>query len=329
MARANDGDKLKKFMSENPDMNSKTIADIWAKKYNMSPELVRTRVRYYRGAMGDKMRKQSDKSSPELRRQFISVIPDSCAIDYTPYVLPPSCRRGLILADIHLPYHNKKAIEAALEYGDTQNIDFIVLNGDITDCYMLSRFDKDPDAVKFKVEVQMTIQFLEHLVERYPGVKIIFKEGNHEHRWVGYLRTAAAEAAGFACFRLNKLLGLGEGKLKNVSWVPDKTPIHAGYLTIFHGDEWGGGLVSPVNPARGAFLKTSGIVAVAHSHITSEHSKMAIRDKMVTCWSIGCLCDLHPMYRRINDWNHGFAGLELSGDDFHLVNKRIHKGKIL
>jgi hypothetical protein len=53
--------------------------------------------------------------------------------------------------------------------------------------------------------------------------------------------------------------------------------------------------------------------------------------KIITTWSVGCLCELNPAYMPLNRWNNGFAMVELdsNGEDFYFHNKRIYKGKIL
>lgn len=318
------------LVKTNPDMSTRSIATIISKRTGKTYEQSRDMVRYLRGAKGDKSRKIASKKYMELRREFVHCIPAPITEAYEPFVLNQTYKRGIMMADLHIPFHCDKAIEAALKYGEKHDIDFIILNGDIIDNYSLSRFEKDPDVTKLRFEVDACRQFLHHLVERFPGVKVVYKEGNHDARWNSYLRSNAAEMAGFEGFRLNHILGIGKDELKNVHWVGGRRPIYAGYLTIFHGDEWSSGITSPVNPARGAFLRTCGITCVAHSHISSEHSKMAIRGKQITCWSLGCMCDLNPYYRRVNDWNHGFAFLEMQDDDnFSLTNLRIHNGKVL
>jgi len=50
---------------------------------------------------------------------------------------------------------------------------------------------------------------------------------------------------------------------------------------------------------------------------------------MYTTFASGCLCELQPAYMPHNQWNHGFAFVEVDGDDFHLRNLRIHNGKVL
>jgi hypothetical protein len=50
---------------------------------------------------------------------------------------------------------------------------------------------------------------------------------------------------------------------------------------------------------------------------------------MVTTWSLGCLCELHPAYLPINKWNWGFGIVDIEkGGDFEVRNHTIYKGKV-
>ena len=108
-----------------------------------------------------------------------------------------------------------------------------------------------------------------------------------------------------------------------------KRPIYAGALTLLHGHELQGGISAPVNIARGLFLRAKACAIQGHNHQTSEHSEVDVRRKLVTTWSLGCLCQLHPEYARYNKWNHGFAFLDLEDGDFTIRNKRILDGRVL
>ncbi len=67
-----------------------------------------------------------------------------------------------------------------------------------------------------------------------------------------------------------------------------------------------------------------------HQHQTSEHTESNINGKVVGAWSVGCLCDLHPKYRPVNKWNHGFAIVKQFKDgSFEVHNKKIIDGKIV
>jgi len=103
-----------------------------------------------------------------------------------------------------------------------------------------------------------------------------------------------------------------------------------GKLPIIHGDELWTSLTNPVNPARGLFLKAKDLALCAHHHQHSEHTEKDILGRQITCWSMGCLCELSPEYMPINKWGHGFVIVEKEPDgEFEMSNKRIWKGKVI
>ena len=99
-------------------------------------------------------------------------------------------------------------------------------------------------------------------------------------------------------------------------------------LNIIHGHEFSGGFFSPVNIARGLFLKANATAIQGHNHQTSENSITTINGDLITTWSTGCLCELHPAYMPFNKWNWGFAYIEQNKDTFEVLNKKIRKGKV-
>ena len=68
---------------------------------------------------------------------------------------------------------------------------------------------------------------------------------------------------------------------------------------------------------------------VSHHHQSSEHTETTLGDSIITAWSIGCLCELHPRYARFNKWNHGAANIEVTADSYQVHNYRIHEGRAL
>jgi len=106
--------------------------------------------------------------------------------------------------------------------------------------------------------------------------------------------------------------------------VEDQRPVMAGKLPILHGHELPKGVSAPVNPARGAFMRTLSTVLVGHSHRSSGHAESDMWHDETFCWSTGCLCDLTPEYARINRWNWGFALATVHDDEsFDVENLRI------
>src|SRR5574343_300047 len=71
----------------------------------------------------------------------------------------------------------------------------------------------------------------------------------------------------------------------------------AGKLPILHGHEVRR-MAMAVNPARGLFMRLKSWGMCGHCHKTSEHTERDIRGTILTTWSVGCLCDLSPVYRR-------------------------------
>ncbi len=88
-------------------------------------------------------------------------LPPSQESNYQPFKLPINHNNILLLSDIHVPYHNIQALTLALKYGLENDVNTILLNGDVIDFYAISRFEKDPRKRNFGHEVLMTRQFLQ------------------------------------------------------------------------------------------------------------------------------------------------------------------------
>jgi predicted phosphodiesterase len=243
--------------------------------------------------------------------------------DYSPYVL-----RGKmvgIISDLHIPYHDLTSIKLTLKYLKGVGIDTLILNGDIIDCYQLSRWEKDPENKKFKEEIEMLNQFLDDLQKYFPKVQIIYKLGNHEERYEIFIMQKAPELWKLEVLSWESLI---RSKEREIDVVKNKRMIQAGKLNIIHGHEFGHSFFNPVNPARGLYLRAKANVIAGHSHQTSEHVEADMNGKINGAWSTGALCDLHPAYAPLNKWCTGFAHVEIDGQQFEVHNHKIIDGKI-
>lgn len=139
--------------------------------------------------------------------------------------------------------------------------------------------------------------------------------------------TKANELAGVEEFKLENII---RSRAADIDYVGDKRIMKAGELNIIHGHEFSGGVFSPVNIARGLFLKAKVSCLQGHNHQTSEHTETNMNGKITTTWSVGCLSELHPAYMPLNRWNQGFAFVTVADDEsFDVQNKRIHKGSVI
>lgn len=257
-------------------------------------------------------------------------LPKSDERDFLPFEIKVEKEvRALVLGDIHLPYHNGAALRAAIEKGRKVEAKLIILNGDTLDFHKLSRFEKDPTKRSAKGEVDRAKQLLDALDDYFPKARKVWKDGNHDERFGHYLTQHAPEL--FELVReaasLDKLLELPD---RGWEYVTGKRPLYLGDLTLLHGHEYPTPVLGPVNAARGLFLRTKACAATHHHHTTSEHGEPTVRGKLVTTWSFGCLCELHPEYARFNKWNHGFGEVDLYPDGaFRIHNRKIADGRII
>ncbi len=250
--------------------------------------------------------------------------PQSFEESFEHYVLPPDVKNLLVLSDVHLPYHNIWALDESINYAIKKKADSILLNGDIMDCYQLSRFQPDPRYRNFEQEIEAFKDFIITL-KRHVSNRIYFKLGNHEERYEKIMISRAPEFLSVPAFDFDKILACNE---LGVQVIKDQRIVYAGRLPIIHGHEVGL-KYAVVNPARSLFLKTYKSAICSHLHRTSSHTEQGIDGKTITTWSTGHLSDPHPKWKRINNWNHGICRVEIDEvGSFVVVNFALIKNKI-
>lgn len=321
------------YRKQYPDMPTLTLAKMIYKALDNKPssiESVRSALKRIEGKNGkaerDKLSKTYGSTYKSEHRPLnpFDDLPKSYAQKRK--VVDVKGNAILFLSDIHFPYQDNEALNVALQYGIEHKADTIYLNGDIMDCYQLSSFEKDPRKRGFAKELADVRAFIAILRREFPQANIYYKEGNHEERYWRYMRIKAPELIGVEAFTLPELLHLN---LHNVHYINGRSKATIGKLSVFHGHEFGHSTFSPVNVARGLYMRAKANAICGHSHQTSEHTERDVNDKMVTTWSVGCLSELSPDYAPYNKWNHGFAFITRNGADFTVHNKRIHQGRIL
>lgn len=322
------------LLDQFPKTPSLTLARM---AYKKSPALfrdvekARTAVRRARGNSGER-----DRAGVSNKKHFrpngkpgdpFKAIPDGLThFEDWGAVVIPGPMRVLILSDLHIPYHDKTAILTALKWGRETGVDTVLLNGDTADFFSASFWEKDPRKRLMVAEIDMCKQFFSTLREGFPHARIIAKQGNHEERWGRYMSVKAPELLGVPEFEAQEILGL---KRHGIEWIAEKRPVRLGHLNVIHGHEHNFAISNPVNPARGFFLRSKAHCLGGHFHQTSQHAEKNLEEKVVATWSTGCLCDLHPDYRPINAWNHGFAFVEVFNDGtFNVKNMTIIGGTV-
>jgi predicted phosphodiesterase len=291
-------------------------------------ESARSALRFIEGKSGNKKnRKAAVKSKyfmAEERPKNPWKLPPSEEQVYQPYIIK-GISKLVVLSDLHIPYHSIDAISAVLDWIQANKPDGILINGDLIDFYQFSRFQKDPRKRSAAHELRATNEFLDILSQF--GAKIFLKLGNHDERYENYMMLKAPELLGIPEFELTNLLKLKE---RGVELIDKKRIVKANALNILHGHEFGQSIFSPVNVARGLFLRGKVSAMQGHNHQSSSHTESNLNGEIVTTYSLGCLCELNPAYLPINKWNHGFAVVLLNknGKNFEVYNHTIYHGKI-
>ena len=288
-----------------------------------SVEHVRTSLRSIENKVGKKNKIIITKEMQERPRNPYN-LPESDEAIYEPYDL--KAKRLLVLSDIHIPYHNIESLTCAFDFAKGEKPDAILLNGDTLDFFGLSKFIKDPKKRSVAHELKAFKELMEILNKTF-NAQVYYKMGNHCERYEHFLWMKAHELVGIDEFDFSNIL---KARSEGIEIIKDKRIIKAGDLSIIHGHEFGGSIFSPVNVARGLYMRGKVSAMQGHSHATSEHTEIDMDGKIVTTWSVGCLCELNPQYKPLaNKYNHGFAIVDIDGQDYQVRNKRIHKGKIL
>jgi predicted phosphodiesterase len=321
----------REYRTRYPNLPTLTLARLMYKENGpmfKNAEDCRSQLRYIEGKSGARDKKGlTDKSlvKDEPRPYNPWKLPASDESKYEPYVIK-GVKKLAVLSDIHVPYHSIEALTACFDWIKENKPDGILLNGDTIDFYGLSRFMKDPRKRSVAHELKATNDLLD-ILQGF-GAKIFFKLGNHDERFEHYMLMKAPELLGIQEFQLEQLLRCKE---RGIDVIGEKRIIKANKLNILHGHEFGQSVFSPVNIARGLFLRGKVSAMQGHNHQTSEHTETDLNGKIVTTFSLGCLSELHPAYLPINKWNNGFACVYLNedGKNYEVQNFRIYKGKIL
>lgn len=313
-----------KALTEFPKMSKGAIVTYLLETYPTifhNYENTRSIVRKVTGSNGkQKFKYKAIDHNPDIETQFN--LPKTKGEKRKFIELPQECNNILIISDIHFPNHDVIALGKALEYGKVNNVNCIVINGDLLDNEPFTNHDAPPpNSSDVRDWFQMTEDFLEMLIKEFK-CPIYFVEGNHDAWYMRYLMKKAPVLFNDQYYTLSARLKLRE---KGIVWIPQTSVLMIGKLPVTHGHMIVKGFFSPVNPAKGVYNKIKGSMLIGHCHTTSEHSESNLQGDLNTTYSIGCLCTLAPDYDPFNcKHNLGFARVIVQENgNYRVENKRI------
>jgi len=97
------------------------------------------------------------------------------------------------VGDLHIPLENHLLLDKLIK--EEADADILVLNGDIFEHYIVSRWKKDK-SIPLRLEYEIALEWIKKLSAVFP--KIILVYGNHEYRLASYFSTHVDPAVHFA-----------------------------------------------------------------------------------------------------------------------------------
>lgn len=237
----------------------------------------------------------------------------------------------VVLADLHIPFGDDRALAVALKIAKAAKPDTIWLLGDILDFAPISRFR---DAARYDHDVQdeldECVALLQKLRRAHPKAAINWMLGNHEHRLKHYLWTNAAAIRNLRTSKLEQQFRYDKNDEPlnlGVTFLHDSRTLARGDFHIKHGTK-------------------SNIYATRHECDTEGRSGLSAHTHRPGTWvwrtpgsgqrrwdTIGCLCGLNAPYRQDDQapshWNHGLGVLTVAGRDVGVENVTINNGRAI
>lgn len=223
----------------------------------------------------------------------------------------PGSHLVVILPDLHVPFHDRQALDCAMAAIQYLRPHKIVILGDWLDCEAFSAHGKkhmlELRATRYLAdEIEPTNEILNE-VQRW-SKELVYIEGNHEHR----VERFAVQWGGVLGPDIYKLISpqtlLSAGRT-NFEWIP-----YGDILTHYSitPDLWAVHGWTHARHSASKHLDKAGSISVVHGH--THRAQMHARRDLVTgrvlkAWSPGCLSHLQPLYMHQNptEWLHGFS----------------------
>lgn len=242
----------------------------------------------------------------------------------------------MVVSDTQLPYEDRKALKAVIEFiGDTQP-DEVVHIGDLVDFPQPSRWNKGTqgefEGSVYKDSDYTKKSFLEPLRAVYSG-PVGVHEGNHDERARVYLSKYAPALSGTDTFNIEKLLDFdGFG----VTLLPEFNDFAPGWSTT-HGHR-GGIKLSQIGgqTALNAAKRIGRSIVMGHTHRmgVSAHTTGKGGSVERTVWGVevGNLMDMRKaqyLKGATAQWQQGFAVLDIEGASVQAQTIAITGGKFI
>lgn len=209
----------------------------------------------------------------------------------------------LVLPDLQVPFHDKRALQLVLNYARTKKWDEVIIIGDFMDIYSLSgHSDGKPGVLEnhriFK-EYAYGNEVLDQIQEATKGAKYTYLEGNHEHRVCRYLeRFPQLEGM----IEPENILEFGRRKIRYIRCYCKGDVYNIGNAYFHHG------LYTNEHHAKKMVSRFGVNIFYGHTHDVMSYSMVQRgKDRTLVGQSLGALCNMNQSYIKGNPTNWQLA----------------------
>lgn len=226
-------------------------------------------------------------------------------------------KRVLIVPDLQIPFHDRRAVKALIGFvGDTQP-DEVVMIGDVLDFPQPSRWNKDTKG-EFEGSIYKDVemakrQLFEPLRAGYDG-PVMFHEGNHDERARVYLDKYAPALSGTSAFNIDVLCDFDAF---NIELLPEVYNIAPGWVST-HGHKQNIKLSQKAgDTALNAAKKFRKSVVMGHTHrlgLVHHSDGHSGRAQVLTGFEVGNMMDMRQagyLKGGTANWQSGFGILDV------------------
>jgi predicted phosphodiesterase len=189
-------------------------------------------------------------------------------------------KRIVVLSDMQMPYHDKRALRNVINFVGTYQPDAVVSVGDEVDFPQISRWNRGM-AGEYKGDLQAHCDTFERafampLRKVFAG-PVDVSRSNHMDRPLTYVRTRAPGLMGLKALEVPSLLNFEK---YGITYHEEPHEIAPGWL-LAHGDE-GGSSRAPGGTALALARKWGYSVVCGHTHkLGIQHEHMGVNSKLV------------------------------------------------
>lgn len=201
-----------------------------------------------------------------------------------------------VVADTHCPYQDDVAVELTCKIIKDFKPNLGVHLGDGCDFYAVSTFNKNPRRIlEFQNELNATYMVNSKLAQACKKTNWTYLVGNHEVRWSRHVNKYP-ELFSLRELQLEKLLGLDKlgWELANDLQVENVLFTHGKRVSKHSG--------RAVMAEMMDRLYQLEVIVIGHNHRTGQYITSGCGN-IIRGYEVGCLCNLRPDYRPVNNWS--------------------------